>query len=112
MRLSLISCLSATAVAAMLAGCGAPSSSSVESPDGNIRFNFALENDGTPSYSVTYGGKEVIKPSTLGFLLVDSTRIADGFKVESVTYSDFSEKWVPVWGENDSIDNTYRQMTV
>ncbi len=112
MRLSLISCLSATAVAAMLAGCGAPSSSSVESPDGNIRFNFALENDGTPSYSVTYGGKEVIKPSTLGFLLVDSTRIADSFKVESVTYSDFSEKWVPVWGENDSIDNTYRQMTV
>ena len=41
----------------MLAGCGAPSSSSVESPDGNIRFNFDLENDGTPSYSVTYGGK-------------------------------------------------------
>ena len=112
MRLSLISCLAASAATTMLSACGAPSSSSVESPDGNIRFNFALENGGTPSYSVSYGGKEVIKPSTLGFLLVDSTRIADGFKVESVDYSDFSEKWVPVWGENDSIDNTYRQMTV
>ena len=40
----------------------------ITSPNGQIKVNFTL--DGTvPTYSVTYQGKTIIKPSRLGYQL-------------------------------------------
>lgn len=97
--------------AGLLCSCSANSTDAVSSPDGNLVFDFSVS-DGTPTYSVSYGGKEIVKPSKLGFILTDSTLVGRNMKVTKVDHSSFSEKWVPVWGENDSIDNTFNQMTV
>ena len=96
---------------AMLCSCS-QKSQQIKSPDGEISVDFAMLSDGTPSYSVKFQGKDVIKPSTLGFETLDSTQnFRNGFKIDSVTTSSFHEVWAPVWGENDSIDNTYNSLT-
>ena len=96
---------------AMLCSCS-QKSQQIKSPDGEIIVDFAMIHDGTPSYSVKFQGKDVIKPSTLGFETLDSTQnFRNGFKIDSVTTSSFHEVWSPVWGENDSIDNTYNSLT-
>lgn len=39
----------------------------LKSPDGNLELRFALNDKGAPTYSLTYGGKDVILPSEMGF---------------------------------------------
>ena len=46
------------------------------SPDGNLVLTFQVNKEGAPTYDLTYKGKVVIKPSTLGLELKkeDNTR--------------------------------------
>ena len=39
------------------------------SPDGNLVMTFQVDKEGAPTYDLTYKGKTVIKPSTLGLEL-------------------------------------------
>jgi hypothetical protein len=41
----------------------------VKSPDGNIVVTFSVDNQGRPTYEMTYKGQTVVRPSHLGFLL-------------------------------------------
>lgn len=100
--------LAATAAIA-LAACGSSDQSSVKSPDSKLVFDLSV-NNGVPSYTVKYDGKDVVMPSTMGFSLVDGSTYGQDMKIKSIDHSSFSEKWAPVWGEEDSIDNTYNQM--
>lgn len=101
------------ACAAILLGAGAQAGavSTVTSPDKNVSLSFDIVN-GRPTYEMSYKGKTVIKPSTLGLDLVGTTNLMDGFQLKNVTYSDFDETWQPVWGENKDIRNNYREMFV
>ena len=49
------------------------------SPDGNLVMTFRLAEGGKPTYSLTYKGKEVVKPSALGFEFVDNAYKTYGF---------------------------------
>ena len=69
----------------------------VSSPDGNIKVNFSVV-EGRPTYEMSYKGKPVILPSTLGLELIGSTDLMDKFEEKNVTYSEFDETWQPVWG--------------
>ncbi|MDE6469204.1 MAG: glycoside hydrolase family 97 N-terminal domain-containing protein, partial [Muribaculaceae bacterium] len=83
----------------------------ISSPDGNITVQ-AVVIDGVPTYSIDYKGKTVVKPSTLGYQLADGPDMTDGFTfIDSDTCS-FDETWHPVWGENSSIRNNYRELLV
>lgn len=83
----------------------------ISSPDGNITVQADVV-DGVPTYSIDYKGKHVIKPSTLGYQLADGPDMTDGFTfIDSDTCS-FDETWHPVWGENSSIRNNYRELLV
>ena len=102
----------------------------VTSPNGNLVLTFDLTENGTPTYSLDYKGKPVVKPSTLGLLLHkggdkkdfstysdakvvgDKRNLLNGFSLLKAEQSDFSETWTPVWGESKTIDNTYRQLRV
>lgn len=84
----------------------------ISSPSGNIEVSFDLTETGQPRYSVVFDGEEIIKPSTLGFELLDGGKIADNFKVDKVTRSSSDTYWKPVWGENDSIRDNYNDMIV
>ena len=68
------------------------------------------------TYSVTYQGKTIIKPSRLGYQLAkggkDGKDLLSDFSVINEKTSTFDETWTPVWGENKSIRNHYNDMLV
>lgn len=45
------------------------SAQDVTSPDGKMLLSFSLTDGGVPTYSVSFGGKAVVLPSTLGIQL-------------------------------------------
>lgn len=85
----------------------------LKSPNGNFTMDFALQNGGVPSYSLTYKGKAVIKPSKLGLELKnDKKSLLNDFTVADTKTSTFDEVWSPVWGEVKTIRNHYNEMAV
>lgn len=104
----------------------------LKSPDGNLQMTFKLENAGVPTYILTYKGKDVIKPSKLGFELkgdgqklrfgaeIDKkteekdpkASLYDNFVVVNTKTITFDEIWKPVWGEVKEIRNHYNELTV
>lgn len=81
----------------------------IKSPDGKVAVDFGVK-DGRPVYSMTFDGKTVIKPSTLGLELVGDTDLMDGFRLKGTEVSEFDETWQPVWGETRDIRNHYNEL--
>ena len=93
----------------------------VKSPNGNVTVNFSLQGNGVPTYSMTYKGKAVVKPSRLGLELMKDkhaskglreTDLMNGFTVKDTQTSTFDETWKPVWGETAAIRNHYNELAV
>lgn len=93
----------------------------VKSPNGNVCVNFSLQGNGVPTYSMTYKGKAVVKPSHLGLELMKDkhaskglreTDLMNGFTVKDTQTSTFDETWKPVWGETATIRNHYNELAV
>jgi hypothetical protein len=85
----------------------------LQSPDKQLVMTFSLLSDGTPSYTLSYKGKEVIKPSTLGFELKnDKKSLRNDFTIADTKTATFDESWKPVWGEVASIRNNYNELAV
>ena len=99
------------------------------SPSGELSLRFALSENGTPVYSLNAHGKEVLKPSRLGFERA-GWRLHDGmenrfsrkygatedfhsgFSVSAVSHDSMDTVWETVWGEEDSIRCNYNEMAV
>jgi len=73
----------------------------VKSPNGNIVLNFTIE-DGRPTYSMSYKGKEVVRPSHLGLELakdkhasmgLNERDLMSGFSLFKEETSEFDETW-------------------
>ena len=84
----------------------------VASSNKNLLLKFTLQDDGTPSYTLTYKGKYVIKPSKLGFELKDKKSLLNDFIITDTATSSFDETWMPVWGEVKTIRNHYNELAV
>lgn len=96
----------------LLAFCLTSEAGEVTSPSGNIKVDFTLSGT-VPTYTVTYNGKTVIKPSRLGYQVAKGGKdLLDGFMVIGEEKSTFDETWTPVWGENKTIRNHYNDMLV
>ena len=88
-------------------------SQQLKSPNGKFVMEFSLQNDGTPSYSLNYKNKAVVKPSKLGLELKnDKKSLLNDFTVVDTKTATFDESWKPVWGEVASIRNHYNEMAV
>ncbi|AOW08552.1 glycoside hydrolase family 97 protein [Flavobacterium gilvum] len=88
-------------------------SQQLKSPNGKLAMEFALQNDGTPSYTLNYKGKTVIKPSKLGLELKnDKKSLLNDFAIIDSKMTSFDETWKPVWGEVESIRNQYNELAV
>ena len=85
--------------------------SEVTSPNGEMKLTFTLR-DSKPYYSVSFRGKPVIKPSRLGYELHNAENLLEGFTQTGEKTSTFDETWTPVWGENKSIRNHYKELLV
>lgn len=108
------------------------SAQDLKSPSGLFSMKFWLQSGGVPSYSLSYKGKIVIKPSRLGLELKSEkkntefgtdlsekkegerlkTSLYDNFTVGNTKTSSFNETWKPVWGEVKAISNRYNELAV
>lgn len=88
-------------------------SQQLKSPNGKFVMEFSLQNDGTPSYSLNYKSKAVVKLSKLGLELKnDKKSLLNDFTVIDTKATTFDENWKPVWGEVASIRNHYNELAV
>ena len=85
--------------------------SEVTSPNGEMKLTFTLR-DSKPYYSVSFRGKPVIKPSRLGYELHNAESLLEDFTQTGEKTSTFDETWTPVWGENKTIRNHYKELLV
>ena len=90
---------------------GRVQASEVTSPSGEMKLTFTLR-DSKPYYSVSFRGKPVIKPSRLGYELHNAESLLEGFTQTGEKTSTFDETWTPVWGENKTIRNHYKELLV
>ncbi len=76
-----------------------------------IKFEFSLDQKGTPQYAVFFEGRPVILTSNLGFKLNNNLTLDSNFQLIKTDTSAVDETWKPVWGEVKQIRNHYKQLT-
>lgn len=84
----------------------------IGSPDAAIQLQVNQEDDGSFQYNVLYKGKMVIKPSSLGMKFSVPDAMLNKFSIVSFDSSATDETWKPVWGEQSTIRNNYKQLVV
>lgn len=85
----------------------------VQSPNKTIQLNFSVNDDGIPTYQLSFKNKAVIESSHLGFELKgDDQDLKNGFSIVNSETSSFDETWKPVWGEENEIRNHYNELLV
>jgi len=85
----------------------------LKSPNQQLEMEFSLEADGTPTYSLNYKGKAVIKTSKLGLELKDDPKsLLNDFAIIDSKTSTFDESWKPVWGEVAEVENKYNELAI
>lgn len=92
---------------------GFVSAQEISSPNGELQMAFGLDASGAPTYQLSYKNQAVIQSSRLGFdLKNDSIDLIQGFRIVDSEESLSDETWEPVWGEESSIRNHYRELLV
>ncbi|MCQ2325025.1 MAG: glycoside hydrolase family 97 N-terminal domain-containing protein, partial [Paludibacteraceae bacterium] len=102
---------STIALLALLTACQRP----FTSPSGNIELNASVNEQGTPVYEVYKNGQAVILPSELGLTFVTTqgdTVDNTGWQLTSTSRDSHNETWETVWGEEQFINNHYRELTL
>ena len=85
----------------------------LSSPNAKLKMIFALQADGTPTYTLKFKDKEVIKTSKLGLELKnDKKSLLNNFFVSETKTFAQNESWNPVWGEVKTIQNNYKELAV
>ena len=83
------------------------------SPDQRVRLVVRISDNGVLTYALSRDGKTVVKPSDLGFRLVElAAALYAGFRLEQADSATVDETWAPVWGEVKSIRNHYHELAV
>ncbi|HEU0137003.1 MAG TPA: glycoside hydrolase family 97 N-terminal domain-containing protein, partial [Flavobacterium sp.] len=84
----------------------------MQSPSKNLSMTFNLSAGGAPNYTLQYKDRPVAEQSTLGIAIKDAAALQQGFQIINSRQSEFNESWKPVLGEQSSITNHYKQLTV
>jgi hypothetical protein len=84
----------------------------LKSPDGNLKMTFRLNTNGSPTYSLTYKEKVVIKESKLGFIIKSNIPFNRNFKITDIQYHSENSTWNPVLGEQNEIKNNFNQLKI
>jgi alpha-glucosidase len=83
----------------------------ISSPNRRIQVAFMLD-DGIPYYRVSYSGRDVIRPSKLGFTFKDAAPLNHNLTIVAYTFDSFDETWTQPWGEVKEIRNHYNELRV
>lgn len=85
---------------------------SIASPDKAIVLKVRTTDQGKILYSISYKGKSIMEPSSLGFSLSKPKATLSKFSVVKADINTADETWKPVWGEVSSIRNHYKELSV
>lgn len=92
-------------------GCSKVDSSSLSSPDGDVVVLFTVQ-EGSPTYSLTYRGEEILRQSSLGFQFKNTPALNRGLEITRIRELTKDETWTPVWGAFSRVRNHFNGMTV
>jgi hypothetical protein len=84
----------------------------INSPDKNLTLTFELQDNGVPSYKLSYKNKPVIKSSRLGLETNDVPSFMEGFTVTKTEQASVDDSWNPIMGEQKTIRNNYNELLV
>ncbi|MGV3528184.1 MAG: glycoside hydrolase family 97 protein [Flavisolibacter sp.] len=90
--------------------CGKAHDIFMYSPNGTVRLEAIVTNEGVVQYRVNYKGKAVMLPSTLSMRLKSPDVRLKNFSVEGVDSSVTNETWKPVWGEYSTIRDNHKEL--
>ena len=94
--------------ALLVVSCG--SRTEVVSPDGRVVLHFALDDEGTPHYSLTFNGERIIEASALG-IVTDRCDLSRGLRLVNTRRESADEVWRPVYGQFEQIENRFNGLT-
>ncbi len=82
------------------------------SPNGNIKVNFNVSEEGRPFYTVMHNSKTVVDTSFLGFEFKDVAAFDKNFSIKSTKVNTFNETWQMPWGEQIDVVNHYNELRI
>ena len=82
------------------------------SPGKVLAVTLSLNGEGRANYRVDRLGKPVVTDSQLGFLFTDQPQMLRNFEIIAERRRDHDETWTTPWGEDRSIRDHYREVTV
>jgi len=83
----------------------------IQAPNGQIGLSIHVKN-GSATYAVTYKNKIVLEPSQLGFQLQEQGLLQNNFALVKVDSVEVNDSWEPVWGEQKSIKNHFKELAI
>lgn len=95
-----------------LCSCSKPSQVEILSPDGQIKLNLILNENGQPFYEVTVKDSLFITRSALGLTAKQEINLSEGFEIEKTVSDSKDEIWEQPWGENKTNRNHYNEMAI
>jgi alpha-glucosidase len=103
--------MAAAAAAIIATPAAAQDWRSVQSPDGRLRVDFAVD-QGEAVYRAAFNGRPILDRSRLGFRFRDAAPLADGFTLVSARETSRDERWEQPWGERRAMREHYRGLNV
>ncbi|AFK21248.1 carbohydrate-binding protein (plasmid) [Haloferax mediterranei ATCC 33500] len=83
----------------------------ISSPDGAVAVEFDVSS-GTPTYTVSYDGRTVVEPSSLGFEFDGQPAFGTELTVTGTERSAVDDRWTPVWDQYNEIREHYNELRV
>ena len=77
---------------------------------GSFNLNAHINNNHNFTYTLYYRDKQFINESSLGFELSKPLTQLTQFTLLGIDSSEVESKWKPIWGEQDEIENNYKQI--
>ncbi|GKW54672.1 alpha-glucosidase [Pseudoalteromonas sp. NCCP-2140] len=102
--------LTALMLAAFSGTCLAQTTT-VSSPDGQIKVTISDEQH-TPSYEISFAGKQVIANSSLGLVFKQQPAMSEGYKISSQTTDSVKNSWEQPWGERQTVVDNHNEVAV
>ncbi|MEA1072896.1 glycoside hydrolase family 97 protein [Sphingomonas sp. LY160] len=84
----------------------------LDSPGRVLKVTMTLNGEGRMQYRIDRRGKPVVADSQLGFLFTDQPQMLRNFEVVRTDRRDHDERWRTPWGEDRTVRDHYKAMTV
>lgn len=86
-----------------------PDPGQVTSPDGKIRVEVSISDQGDLTYQVWYRDKPVVEPSRVAYRFRGLPEVGRDCRIEKVERREVEETWHPLWGQRETIQNNYHE---